>query len=68
MGEKAKEPCMAAASVMSVVVGADFVLYGPIGAASYMFPAVALVDAAYAQLAIEQGKMPDRTHPIFRIA
>jgi len=31
-------------------------------------PAVAMVDAAYAQLFREQGKRPPPGHPIFKIA
>jgi len=59
---------MAAACAMTVAAGANFVLYGPIESADQMFPAIAMVDAAYAQLAIEEGAMPDPKHPIFRIA
>jgi len=68
MGSQAKDPSMAAASAITVAAGANFVLYGPIESADYMFPAIAMVDAAYAQLAIEGGSMPDSKHPIFRIA
>jgi tetrahydromethanopterin S-methyltransferase subunit H len=68
MGGQAEKPCMAAANVLAVAVGADFLLYGPIGSAEYVFPAVAMVDAAYGQLALEDGKMPGSTHPLFKIA
>jgi tetrahydromethanopterin S-methyltransferase subunit H len=68
MGTQAHDPSMAVAGGITVALGADFVLYGPIESASYMFPAVALIDAAYGQLIMEQGRMPDRTHPIFKIA
>jgi len=68
MGKQATHPSMAVASAITLAAGADFVLYGPIEYADYVFPTVAMVDAAFGQLQIEKGKMPDRTHPIFRIA
>jgi tetrahydromethanopterin S-methyltransferase subunit H len=68
MGKQARDPSMAAACAITVAAGANFVLYGPIESAEYMFPSIALVDAAYAQLRIEAGVMPDSKHPIFRIA
>jgi len=68
MGKKAVDPSMAAACAITVSAGANFVLYGPMEFADYIFPAIAMVDAAYAQLEIERGIMPDRQHPIFKIA
>ena len=68
MGSQAHDPSMAVAAGITVALGADFVLYGPIESASYMFPSIALIDAAYGQLIMEQGRMLDRSHPIFRIA
>ena len=68
MGKEARKPCMASATVMAVAVGADFVLYGPIGAARYIFPAVAMVDAAQAFVLREEGIAVGREHPLFRIA
>ncbi len=68
MGTQAREPSLAAACAITVASGANFVLYGPIEHAEYAFPAIAMVDAAFAQLAIEDRAMPDSKHPIFRIA
>jgi len=68
MGKQAKDPSMAAACAITIAAGANFCLYGPIEFADYMFPTLALVDAAYAQMSIEQGRMPDKQHPIFKIA
>lgn len=68
MGKQAVTPCSVSAAIMAVAIGADFVLYGPIEDAQYFFPAVALVDAAYAQLLMEKGKRPDTKHPLFKIA
>ena len=68
MGKQAKNPSMAAACAITIAAGANFCLYGPIEFADYMFPTLALVDAAYAQTSMEQGRMPDQKHPIFKIA
>lgn len=68
MGKQATHPSMAVASGITVAIGADFVLYGPIESADYMFPAIAMVDTAYGQLIMEHGKMLDKSHPIFKIA
>jgi tetrahydromethanopterin S-methyltransferase subunit H len=65
--KQAVHPSMAVASAISVAAGADFVLYGPIEAADYMFPSIAMIDAAYGQLAMEQGIRLSKDHPIFRI-
>lgn len=68
MGRQAIYPSIAAASVIPMAVGADFVMYGPIEHAEYVFPSVAMTDAEYGQLRIEPGKMLDSSHPIFKIA
>ncbi|MBS7648176.1 MAG: tetrahydromethanopterin S-methyltransferase subunit H [Candidatus Bathyarchaeia archaeon] len=68
MGDQAIHPAMASANALAVAAGADFILYGPIEEAKYVFPAVALIDAAYGQLIREHGEKLDKTHPIYRIA
>jgi tetrahydromethanopterin S-methyltransferase subunit H len=67
MGEQAHEPCLASAAAAAAAVGADFLLYGPVEDAEYVFPAVAMVDTAFSQLAMERGSRPDEGHPRFRI-
>jgi tetrahydromethanopterin S-methyltransferase subunit H len=67
MGEQAVKPCTASALAMSVAVGADFLLYGPVEDAPYAFPAVAMVDTALSQLIVEGGERLDKSHPRFRI-
>jgi tetrahydromethanopterin S-methyltransferase subunit H len=67
MGEQAEKPCMAAAAAAAVAIGADFVLYGPIEDAKYVFPAVAMIDTALSQLIIEKGNRPEKDHPRYRI-
>jgi tetrahydromethanopterin S-methyltransferase subunit H len=68
MGLQAVKPCTAVANSLTVAAGADFILYGPVEDAPYVFPAVAMVDAAFAQLLIEKGMLPSTSHPIFKIA
>jgi tetrahydromethanopterin S-methyltransferase subunit H len=64
---KAVTSAVAVASSLPTALGADFVLYGPIEIAGDVFPAVALVDAAYSQLQIEKRVRPGRDHPRYRI-
>jgi len=68
MGIQAKYSCVASANTLPVVFGADFILYGPIEYANYVFPAIALIDAALAQLRIELKKPINKMHPLFKIA
>ena len=67
MGKQAKKPCIASACAAAVATGADFVLYGPVEDAQYVFPAVAMVDTALSQLVMERGGTPAENHPRFRI-
>ncbi|MBS7606772.1 MAG: tetrahydromethanopterin S-methyltransferase subunit H [Candidatus Bathyarchaeia archaeon] len=60
--------CSAIANGLPIAVGADFVLYGPINDAEYMFPAISLINAAYAQILMEEGKRPQPNHPRFKIS
>lgn len=68
MGPEAAKPCTAVANALTLAAGADFILYGPIEDAAFVFPAVAMVNVAFAQLSIEKGKVPSPSHPIFKIA
>ena len=68
MGPQAVKPCSAVANAFTIAAGANFILYGPVEDAPFVFPAVAMVDAAIAQTLIETGKMPAKSHPIFKIA
>jgi len=58
---------IAVANALPTALGADFVIYGPIDIAGNVFPAVALVDAAYSQIQIEKRVRPGRDHPRYRI-
>lgn len=58
----------AIANGLPIAIGADFVLYGPISEAEYVFPAISLINAAYAQILMEDGKRPAPNHPRFKIS
>jgi len=68
MGEHAYIPSIVSACSLPLALGADFLLYGPIDFAPYIFPSLSLIDAAYGQLLLEKKKRPERTHPRFKIA
>ena len=67
MGDQAVKPCVAAVCASSVAMGADFILYGPIEDAPYVFPAVAMIDTALSQLVMERGDSLDPNHPRYRV-
>jgi tetrahydromethanopterin S-methyltransferase subunit H len=67
MGRQAEKPCVASVAAASVAVGADFLLYGPVEDAPYVFPAVAMIDTALSQLVMERGGQPVKNHPRFRV-
>jgi tetrahydromethanopterin S-methyltransferase subunit H len=54
-------------NAIPTVIGADFVLFGPLKNAERFFPGVAMVDAAYSQLMMEKKVRPEKSHPRFRI-
>jgi tetrahydromethanopterin S-methyltransferase subunit H len=59
---------VASVNAFAAASGADWILYGPIESAGVAFPAVAMVDAAYAFPRIQAGARIGRDHPLFRIA
>ncbi|RDE13652.1 MAG: tetrahydromethanopterin S-methyltransferase subunit H [Candidatus Thorarchaeota archaeon] len=66
-GKDAKNPALVGSSLMPVVLGADFVLYGPVKHAGIVFPSVAMIDTALSGVLLEKRIRPDRQHPRFRI-
>lgn len=66
-GREARDVALAGSSLMPVVLGADFVLYGPIRHAPIVFPSIAMIDTALSGVFLEEGIRPDRQHPRFRI-
>ncbi len=68
MGNQAIKPALASANAIAAMAEGDFILYGPIEAAPYVFPVVAMVDAALGYYYIENKEMLDMKHPLFKIA
>lgn len=66
-GKEARDPALVGSSLMPVVLGADFVLYGPVKHAHLVFPSVAMIDTALSGVLLEKKIRPDREHPRFRI-
>lgn len=66
-GKEAKMPALVGSSLMPVVLGADFVLYGPVKYAPTVFPSVAMIDTALSGVLLEKRIRPDRQHPRFKI-
>jgi tetrahydromethanopterin S-methyltransferase subunit H len=67
LGNDFKPAAAAVLNAIPVAWGADFVIYGPISLAPMAFPAVAMVDVLLSHSLLEQGKIPDSNHPVFRI-
>ncbi len=68
LGADFKPAATAVLNALPVAWGADFVIYGPLSLAPVVFPAVAMVDVILSQALLEQGKIPDSNHPMFKIA
>jgi len=64
----ARRGCDAAAAAMQLLSGGDFLLYGPIENAEFIFPAAAMADIMVAEAARELEITPRREHPLHRLA
>jgi len=60
--------CSAIANSLPIAIGGDFVLFGPISDAEFIVPAIAIINAAYGQVLMEEGKRPKPDHPRFKIS
>lgn len=60
--------CSAIANGLPIAIGGDFVLFGPVGDAEFIVPAIAIINAAYGQVLMEDGKRPSSSHPRFKIS
>ncbi len=67
LGSHAFDAGIAAAHAFPIASGADFILYGPIKYAEYVFPACAMVDAFIAYDSRWRGIRPHRQHPLYKI-
>jgi tetrahydromethanopterin S-methyltransferase subunit H len=63
------QACKAAAQIVPLTVGADFLLYGPIESAPQLFPACAAVDAMVATVARSEFgiKTLTKEHPLYKL-
>jgi len=68
LGIQASKPCTAATVSTCVAAGADYILYGPVEDAKYVFPAAAMMDVAYSQLYVEKKTKPAEGHPRYKVA
>jgi tetrahydromethanopterin S-methyltransferase subunit H len=67
LGPYAVPTCRAAAHAFLTVMGADFVLYGPIRYAEMIFPACAMMDAFVGYDSRWRGIRPTPPHPLYKI-
>ncbi len=62
--KEAYAPVDTGTNLVSQIMGADFLLHGPIGNAKRVFPAVAMVDIMLAETALELGlEIKEENHP-----
>jgi tetrahydromethanopterin S-methyltransferase subunit H len=60
--------CLAGSSIITMMTGANFVLYGPIEFAEVVYPVCAMIDAIIAYAARKLGTRPKvKDHPLFKI-
>jgi len=63
MGAQAVKPCMVTVNIAPIVLGADFILYGPIEDCKYMFPAVYTINTSYKYLNKMKETFPINSEP-----
>jgi len=66
-GSPAFEVSGSSVCVLPISWGADFILYGPIGSAPWVYPACATMDAMVAYGGQTVGTRPTREHPLYKI-
>lgn len=67
-GQCAYHACMAGAALISMMAGADFVLYGPVEFAEACYPVCAMADAIIAYSARQSKIRPKvKEHPLYKI-
>lgn len=67
LGPYARTTCIAASHAFLPVMGADFMLYGPIKYAEMVFPACAMMDAFIGYDSRWRGTKPRKNHPLYKI-
>jgi len=64
----ARKCCDAAAAAMQLLSAGDFLLYGPIENAEFIFPAAAMADILIAEAVSDLDVLPANGHPLRRLA
>ena len=59
--------CDAAAAAMQLLAAGDFLLYGPIENAEFIFPAAAMADILIAEAVRDLEICPAEGHPLHRL-
>jgi tetrahydromethanopterin S-methyltransferase subunit H len=60
--------CLAGSTILNMMMGANFILYGPIEFAEAVYPACAMTDAIIAYTERKLGTRPKvKNHPLFKI-
>ena len=67
LGPYARSTCIAASHAFLPVLGANFLLYGPIRYAEMVFPACAMMDAFVGYDGRWRGIKPEENHPLYKI-
>nr|MDO8097815.1 tetrahydromethanopterin S-methyltransferase subunit H [Candidatus Njordarchaeota archaeon] len=69
MGPQAYITCISGATLYTTIMGANFVLYGPIEEAYSVFPAIGMIDAmgAYYARRTFKVKPESETHPMYKV-
>lgn len=67
-GKEARHPAMVGSNLMPVVLGADFVMFGPLKYAKIVFPSVAMIDVALSGILLERRERPEKPHPRYLIS
>ena len=62
-----KRCCDAAATAMQQLAGGDFLLYGPIENADFIFPVAAMADIMIAEAVRDMDIWPAAEHPVYRL-
>ena len=64
-----RRACDAAQNAILPIVGADWIMFGPIELAEYVFPAVAVIDTYILTATAEVGIRPavEGMHPLYRL-
>lgn len=62
-----RQSCSAAAAAMQLLAAGDFLLYGPIEDAEFIFPAAAMADIFIAEAVRDLEVLPSEGHPFYKL-